>query len=99
LIRWIRSSESVEVQVGFGALGINGGLGYENKKVVVGPALLARSQHHPPARLRFQLDGRHNTFRCHVAINDDVQAGLSADFTVLVDGEDRGLRPAHPRRR
>ena len=80
----------LDKQVGFGDLGMNGSLGYEDQAVVV------RHQHyahafgtHPPARVRFQLDRRFAGFSCQVALNDDVPAGRShADFAVVADGRE-----------
>jgi predicted O-methyltransferase YrrM len=74
--------------VGYGILGKNGSLGYEDKIVTVrGCSYRHALSAHPPARLRFQLDGRFRGFRCSVGLNDDVPAGRShADFLVLADG-------------
>jgi predicted O-methyltransferase YrrM len=80
----------LDMQVGFGDLGMRGSLGYEGQSVVV------RRQHyahafgtHPPARVRFQLDRRFAGFSCHVALNDDVPPGRShADFAVIADGRE-----------
>jgi len=73
----------LKAEVGYGHLGINDRLGYENKHVSVQGK---RYQHalstHPPARLRFELNGRYRTFTSQIAINDDVHPGVShADFT------------------
>lgn len=77
-----------EHQVGFGELGLRGSLGYEGKQVMVqGRAWPHAISTHPPARLRFELDGGWRGFRCRVALNGDVAAGRShADFEVLADG-------------
>lgn len=76
----------LKAQVGYGALGLRGKLGYEGKRVRVAGKLYEHARH-PPARLLFRLDGRFSSFRCQVAINDDVRAGIShADFTVIADG-------------
>jgi len=74
--------------VGFGALGTGGRLGYEGKAVETrGRAWKHALSTHPPARLRWELDGGWRSFRCLVAINGDVPAGRSyADFEVLADG-------------
>ena len=74
--------------VGYGTLGMSGSLGYEDKAVTVrGYPYRHALSAHPPARLRFQLDGRFPGFRCSVGLNDDVPAGRShANFLVLADG-------------
>ncbi len=77
-----------EARVGYGELGVHGSLGYEDLRAVV------QGQHyehalstHPPARLRFDLNGRFASFTCSVAINDDVRPGRShAHFFVRADG-------------
>jgi len=74
--------------VGYGALGRNGSLGYEDKRVeVAGRAYDSALSAHPPSRLVFDLDGRFGRFICDAALNGDVPAGRShADFSVHVDG-------------
>ncbi|HVH12269.1 MAG TPA: NPCBM/NEW2 domain-containing protein, partial [Longimicrobium sp.] len=74
--------------VGYGTLGANGRLGYEGKMVTVdGRAWPHALSTHPPARVRWELDGGWSSFRCLVALNGDVPAGRShADFEVLADG-------------
>jgi hypothetical protein len=74
--------------VGYGTLGTSGSLGYEDKSVTVrGYSYRHALSAHPPARLRFQLNGRFRGFRCTVGLNDDVPVGRSdADFVVLADG-------------
>jgi len=74
--------------VGYGTLGTGGSLGYENKVVAVrGYSYRRAFSAHPPARLRFHLDGRFRSFRCSVGLNDDVPVGRShAEFIVLADG-------------
>jgi predicted O-methyltransferase YrrM len=78
----------LEVRVGYGQLGLRGSLGYEGKRVSVqGQPYKHALSTHPPARLRFHLGGRFASFRCRVALNDDVRADLShADFAVIADG-------------
>jgi predicted O-methyltransferase YrrM len=78
----------VEVKVGYGALGVGGGLGYEGKAVSVGRRGYAHAlSTHPPARLVFDLGRRFEWFRAEVALNDDVERGAShADFVVCADG-------------
>src|SRR3954463_15782906 len=80
----------LEMQVGYGDLGMNGKLGYEDQPVVVRQQRYAHAfGTHPPARVRFHLDRRFAAFSCHVAINDDVPAGRShADFAVVADGRE-----------
>lgn len=75
-------------EVGYGALGTGGQLGYEDKPVVVGGAPIQHAlSTHPPARLVFELGGRYDRFRARVALNDDVPPGAThADFSVLADG-------------
>lgn len=78
------------VQVGYGRLGVQGDLGYENKRVrVQGKPYDHALSSHPPARLRFQLDDGFDLFECHVGINDDVgRVRTHADFKVLADGRE-----------
>jgi predicted O-methyltransferase YrrM len=78
----------VAVQVGYGDFGVRGELGYERKRVSVGGRAVANVlSTHPPARLLYRLGQRCSSFRCHVALNDDVPAGRShAHFSVLADG-------------
>ena len=85
---FLDSIPPLEVCVGYGELGTQGALGYENKPVAVQRQTYAHAlSSHPPARLVYSLDGRFRAFRCQVAINDDVSAGAShADFRVLADG-------------
>jgi predicted O-methyltransferase YrrM len=74
--------------VGYGGLGRQGSLGYEDKQVTAGGRTWESAlSTHPPSRLVFDLEGRFARFHCQVAINDDVPAGASeADFSVLADG-------------
>jgi predicted O-methyltransferase YrrM len=78
-----------EVAVGYGTVGCGGRLGYERKRVIVGGAICPHAlSTHPPARLRYALDGRADSFRSRVALNDDVPPGISsARFCVVVDGQ------------
>lgn len=80
--------EPAGCSVGFGELGRGGRLGYDDKPVHVDgrdwPHALGT---HPPARVRWELDGGWGSFRCQVALNGDVPAGRSyADFEVFADG-------------
>jgi len=80
----------LQSRVGWGRLGIRGDLGYEGKAVCVGGR---RYEHaissHPPARILYYLGGSASTFRCKVALNDDVPLGSSyADFAVIADGSE-----------
>lgn len=85
----------LQMQVGYGDLGMFGSLGYEGRQVTV------RQQHyqhafstHPPARLRFHVARQFASFTCQVALNDDVPAGLShADFSVVADGREVANEP------
>lgn len=74
--------------VGYGALGRGGDLGYNGLRVTVENRIYEHALGtHPPARLVFDVAGRYSTFRCKVAMNDDVPRGRSyADFFVHVDG-------------
>jgi hypothetical protein len=85
---YLDSLELLLVRVGYGQLGRNGELGYENKRVIVqGRAYPHALSTHPPSRLLFHLGGRFADFRCDVALNDDVSPGAShADFRVFADG-------------
>src|SRR5215831_3934127 len=80
----------LEMQVGYGDLGMNGSLGYEGQSVVVHHQYYAHAfGTHPPARVRFRLDRLYAGFSCRVALNDDVPPGRShADFAVLADGRE-----------
>lgn len=82
------------VEVGYGALGAGGDLGYENQHVVVGGA---RFEHalstHPPARLVFDLGARYVRFSARVALNDDVPPGAT-DANFLVFADDRPIATA-----
>lgn len=83
----------LSAQVGYGALGRGGSLGYENKQVRVrGRGYPHALSAHPPARLRFDLGGRFAGFTCQVALNDDVPPGAAhADFSVLADGREAAV--------
>ena len=78
----------VDAVTAWGAVGLHGDLGYDGGRVRVRntPYLHAISAH-APSRVRVRLDGGYTTFRCHVALNDDVRSGAScADFRVISDG-------------
>lgn len=85
--RYVDTLAPVVIQVGYGDLGRNGQLGYEDKPVVVaGRAYRHALSTHPPARVRYRLNGGYVSFGCQVALNDDVRdPHVYADFTVLVD--------------
>ncbi|MDX6694827.1 MAG: alpha-galactosidase [Blastocatellia bacterium] len=87
---YLDSLEPSFAQVGYGDLGRHGALGYGSLPVLVKGQPYERSlSTHPPAHLRFKLDGRFASFSCQVALNDDVNPGLShADFVVLADGQE-----------
>lgn len=92
---YLDSLTLLQMQVGYGDLGMHGSLGYEGRLVTV------RKQHyqhafstHPPARLRFHVERRFSSFTCQVALNDDVPAGVShADFSVVADGREVANEP------
>jgi glycosyltransferase involved in cell wall biosynthesis/predicted O-methyltransferase YrrM len=75
-------------EVGYGALGLRGQLGYENKVVnVQGQFDPHAISLHPPGHASFQLGRKYVRFTCQVALNDDVPVGRSwADFHVCGDG-------------
>ena len=87
---YLGSFKPLVAEVGYGRLGLDGDLGYENKRVSVGCRNYEHAlSTHGPARLLFQLDGRYASFNCQVALNDDVPAGASnATFLVLADGRE-----------
>lgn len=86
----------LDASVGYGQLGMGGSLGYEGKTVVVRSQSYCHAlSAHPPARLRFRLDGRFRSLRCQVALNDDVSTSTShADFFVLADGREVAVAAA-----
>ena len=92
---YLDSFALLQAQVGYGALGTQGSLGYEGKRVTVqGRAYHHALSTHPLARLTFQLNGRFTRFVCQVAINDDVSVGAThADFHVLADGRQVAAAP------
>ena len=92
---YLDSIALLQAHVGYGALGTQGSLGYEGKRVTVqGRAYHHALSTHPFARLIFQLNGRFTRFVCQVAINDDVSVGTThADFSVLADGRQVAAAP------
>ncbi len=80
--------EPVAARVGYGSLGVRGDLGYEGKRVTIGGRTIDSAlSAHAPARLLYRLRRSCSTFRCHVALNDDVPVdGSHAHFSVLADG-------------
>jgi predicted O-methyltransferase YrrM len=84
-----------QASVGYGQLGTHGNLGYEGKSVQVQRKHYKHAlSTHPPAHLAFNLGGCFSRFYCHLALNDDVRAGVShAEFSVLADG--RRVATAH----
>lgn len=92
---YLDSLPLINTQVGYGELGRHGDLGYEGGQVSVGGRHYAHSlSTHPPARLRFQLDGNFGAFRCQVALNDDVPSGRShGHFFVHADGVEVACAP------
>ena len=91
----LESIPLVSAQVGWGSLGMRGDLGYEGKVVRVrGQAYAHALSTHPPARVAFRLERGFASFRCQVALNDDVPPGRShADFFVYADGREVGCAP------
>lgn len=80
--------EPLLAEVGYGALGRRGTLGYDGLNVQVGGRTYDSAlSTHPPARLRFVVPPGYDRLRCHVALNDDVAGhGSHATFTVVADG-------------
>jgi hypothetical protein len=78
----------LQQETGYGELGLHGALGYEDLRVSVqGKPYHHAISAHAPSCLVFDLDQRFASFRCRVALNDDVPAGAShANFTVVADG-------------
>lgn len=87
---FLDSLDPLQQQVGYGTVGWRGSLGYEGKQVTVrGKRFSHAISTHPTARLLFTLGGKFASFKCQVALNDDVAAGVShADFFVLVEGRE-----------
>jgi hypothetical protein len=85
---YLDSLTPVFAEVGYGALGVRGDLGYSAARVTVAQRTYDHAlSTHPPARVTFDLGGRFASFRCRVAMNDDVPRGRShADFIVFADG-------------
>src|SRR5256885_4913008 len=85
----------LDMRVGYGDVGLHGNLGYDDQAVMVGGQNYRHAvSSHPPARLRFELEGRYAGFSCQVAINDDVPAGRShAHFFLHADGVEVGCAP------
>ncbi|HWS56479.1 MAG TPA: NPCBM/NEW2 domain-containing protein, partial [Pyrinomonadaceae bacterium] len=92
---YLDSLPPLDVQVGYGALGLRGELGYEGKAVSVGRRAYAHAlSTHPPARLLFDLGGRFGAFSAQVALNDDAPGGSAyADFVVVADGRPVAAAP------
>jgi predicted O-methyltransferase YrrM len=92
---YLDSMTPLAAEVGYGSLGVGGDLGYEGARVRVGQRTYEHAlSTHPPARIAFDLGGSYATFRCDVALNDDVPHGRShADFFVRADG--RTVAAAH----
>jgi predicted O-methyltransferase YrrM len=85
---WLDTVRPLSAAVGYGTLGFAGDLGYEGKRVTVqGRPVVSAISAHAPARVLYRLGGAYGSFRCLVALNDDVPADYShAHFTVLADG-------------
>jgi predicted O-methyltransferase YrrM len=88
--------EPVYAKVGYGSLGTQGRLGYEDGLVRVrGERFSHALSTHPPARLVYDLGGAFNRFHCWVGLTDEVPAGCSyADFSVRGDGRELALVPS-----
>jgi predicted O-methyltransferase YrrM len=87
---YLDSLPLLDAEVGYGALGRGGSLGYEGKPVLVqGRSYAHALSTHAPARLSFRLGDGFSTFRCEVGLNDDVHRGISdCSFAVLADGRE-----------
>jgi len=85
---YLDTIDPLDAHVGFGNLGRLGDLGYNGMRVTVGQRTYDHALGtHPPAHLTYDIGGRYATFRCAVAMNDDVPHGRShADFFVHADG-------------
>ncbi len=85
--RWLAEMPIVVGHIGYGALGSDGHLGYENQRVRVrGREYLHALSAHGPSEIRIRLAPGTGWFRCEAAINDDVVGRPgSADFLVLAD--------------
>ncbi|HEX3527303.1 MAG TPA: NPCBM/NEW2 domain-containing protein [Thermoanaerobaculia bacterium] len=85
---YLDSLTPLTTEVGYGSLGTGGDLGYDGARVTVAQRTYDHAlSTHPPARVAFDLGGRFASFRCRVALNDDVPHGRShADFFVRADG-------------
>src|ERR1051325_6664073 len=85
---YLDSISPVQASVGYGSVGTGGDLGYETRRVRVYDREFDHAlSTHAPAQLTYDLGGRYSSFRCRVAINDDVPAGWGyADFYVSADG-------------
>ncbi len=78
----------LKCRAGFGAVGRNGSLGFEGRKVQIHGLPLHRSlSAHAPSKIVFGLDEKYEAFRATAAFNDEVSTdgGLSARFHVFVD--------------
>lgn len=84
---YLDSLTLVHAQVGYGCLGRDGDLGYEGKRIIVAGTHYSHAlSTHPPASITFRIDKAYSSFRCKVALNDDVsRQATHADFSVLVD--------------
>jgi NPCBM/NEW2 domain len=85
---FLEEAKLLRAEVGYGELGLRGKLGYEDLSVSVGAKHYEHAlSAHAPSAVTFELDGSFASFRCHVALNDEVAARSShADFTVIADG-------------
>ncbi|RLS57109.1 MAG: hypothetical protein DWH91_05060, partial [Planctomycetota bacterium] len=85
---WLDRFSPQSVSVGFGEAGFHGSLGYEGKVVeICGGSMPHAISAHAPSRLVYDLNGRFETFRSRVAINDTAPDDAThAEFYVLADG-------------
>lgn len=90
---------------GYGRLGLQGRLGYENREVTINGAERFHSiSAHAPSAVKFDLARKYARLDAGVAFNDNVpsHAGIAADFSVIVDGvlkhHIRGIAPGGPLR-
>jgi NPCBM/NEW2 domain/Glycosyl transferase family 2 len=85
----VRSLALLHASTGYGEVGFDGMLGYENQRVeILGRTFEHSISAHAPSHLTYFLDGRYSDFRAQVALNDDVASGLTAaDFLLVGDGK------------
>ena len=73
--------------IGHGAVGLNGHLGYSNfRTCIMGRHYEHAVSAHGPSTLIFKLDGKFESFRTQVGLNDLPSSHASADFFIYADG-------------